>query len=177
MDNRNLSVDLVKIVAMVGVMSLHSMKQYAIPDQFGLADVLYKTAVVSMPLFFMVSGYLLIGREQVCYCYSFRKIWGIVRFVSTIVILYWIVRSVYHFRFDFMDLARSLLRPYFQKGPFGIFWYFGSMIILYLFYPLMNSLYHKRRNLYLGVMIAMLMVCYTLFIGNLLGGGIPDICQ
>ena len=74
--DRNLSIDLIKIVAMFGVMCLHSTHSYSSLGQFCFADILYESAVVSMPLFFMVSGYLLIGRENIDYKYSFRKIIG-----------------------------------------------------------------------------------------------------
>ena len=51
---RNLGVDLVKIIAMLGVIALH-VEHRLIPesgDNFSLASFLYKTSVISIPLFF-----------------------------------------------------------------------------------------------------------------------------
>ena len=71
---RNLSIDFIKTIAMLGVICLHTTYQYIQPGTFGLADVLYESAVISIPLFFMVSGYLLLGRENLSYKYSLNKI-------------------------------------------------------------------------------------------------------
>lgn len=169
--NRNLSIDLVKIVAMFGVMCLHSTHSYAIPNHFCFADILYESAVVSMPLFFMVSGYLLIGRPNVDYRYSIRKIIGIVRFVSIIVIAYWLIHSVHHLKFDLVELAKSLIQPYFQSGIFSIFWYFGAMIIIYMLYPKLNYIYNKTPCLYSVISGVTLLCSYTMFIGNITVGG------
>ena len=174
--NRNLSIDLVKIVAMFGVMCLHSTHSFAIPNQFCFADILYESAVVSMPLFFMVSGYLLIGRPNVDYRYSIRKIMGIVRFVSIIVITYWLIHSVHHFQFDFKELVKSLIQPYFQQGMFSIFWYFGAMIIIYVLYPKLNSMYILKPYFYHIVLATTLLCSYTMFIGNITWG-VMDFCE
>ena len=105
--SRNLSIDLIKIVAMFGVMCLHSTHSYSIHGQLCFADILYESAVVSIPLFFMVSGYLLVGREKIDYKYAIRKVIGIMRFVSIIVFTFWLARSVYHLQFDFVELFKS----------------------------------------------------------------------
>ena len=169
--DRNLSIDLIKIIAMFGVMCLHTTYSYKIPGQFCFADLLYESAVVSIPLFFMVSGYLLIGREMVDYKYSFRKIIGIIRFVSIIVFAFWLARSVYHLQFDFIELLKSLVYPYIQRGQFYAFWYFGAMIILYLLYPVINVFYKSHKHMYLGILTISLLTSYTMFISNLVGGG------
>lgn len=168
--DRNLSIDLIKIVAMFGVMCLHSTHSYSSPGQFCFADILYESAVVSMPLFFMVSGYLLIGRENIDYKYSFRKIIGIIRFVSIIVFAFWLARSVYHIQFDFIELLKSLVYPYIQLGQFGIFWYFGAMTILYLLYPIINAVYNCNKQMYFVVLTIALLTSHTMFISNLVGG-------
>lgn len=168
---RNLSIDLVKIVAMFGVMCLHTTQLYFIPGVFCFTDILFESAVISIPLFFMVSGYLLLGRENADYRYAFRKVIGIIRFVSIIVFTFWLARSVYHLQFDFVELFKSLVYPYIQRGQFGVFWYFGAMIILYLLYPIINTIYNRHRNAYYALLSTTLLASYTMFISNLLWGG------
>lgn len=170
-ENRNLSIDLVKIVAMFGVMCLHTTHSYSIPGEFCFADILFESAVISIPLFFMVSGYLLIGREKSDYRYSFRKVFGIIRFVSIIVFTFWLARSVYHLHFDFVELLKSLVYPYIQHGQFSVFWYFGAMIILYMLYPAFNAIYKSHRYAYYGLTSLALLTSYTMFISNLIWGG------
>lgn len=68
---RLLSIDLIKVVAMCEVMCLHT--QYAYNETSTLAHFLYISAVVAIPLFFMTSGYLLLGRNNVDYQYAGKK--------------------------------------------------------------------------------------------------------
>ncbi|MBQ8059423.1 MAG: acyltransferase family protein [Prevotella sp.] len=64
MKERDYTLDLIKTTAMLGVIALHSMMYYITPGHTGLADILYDLGMTSMPLFFMVSGYLMIPRES-----------------------------------------------------------------------------------------------------------------
>ena len=66
-NNRNLSIDLIKIIAMLSVVGLHSTCDFINPEKFGMANILYRTFVVAIPLFFMVSGFLLLGRKNINY--------------------------------------------------------------------------------------------------------------
>lgn len=76
MNTRNSSIDLIKTVAMLGVIALHTTHNY-LGDSFNVSNVMYETGVISIPLFFMVSGYLLLGRNNVNYRYVSHKIFGI----------------------------------------------------------------------------------------------------
>lgn len=69
---RNYSIDLIKIIAMLGVISLHTTHNYL---EFFTGKILYETSVMSIPLFFMCSGYVLLGRQDVDYKYVVKK-WG-----------------------------------------------------------------------------------------------------
>lgn len=53
---RNLSIDLIKVIAMFAVIGLHTSKA---SEDWRIANIIYETDVVAIPLFFMVSGYLL----------------------------------------------------------------------------------------------------------------------
>ena len=93
MKNRLLSLDLIKLIAMFGVVCLHTeMSFYDNP----IAQFLYMTAVVSIPLFFMTSGYLLYGKSCVGCKYSIRKIIGIIRFVAIITVAFWLIYGCRH---------------------------------------------------------------------------------
>jgi surface polysaccharide O-acyltransferase-like enzyme len=59
---RNLSLDLVKIIAMFMVLALHININNKLPISFFLT-LNYCFACIAIPLFFMVSGYLLANKE------------------------------------------------------------------------------------------------------------------
>jgi len=93
MGQRLLSLDFIKLFAMFGVICLHTeMTYYENP----IARFLYTTAVVSIPLFFMVSGYLLYGKKNVNYQYSLRKMVGILRFVAIMTVVFWLLTGIRH---------------------------------------------------------------------------------
>lgn len=159
---RNQSIDLVKIIAMMGVMALHTClgKTNELPG-----FLLSRTFGLSMPLFFMVSGYLMQGR-CVDWRYSVQKIWGIIRFTFIICFSYWIVHSFRHGA-DMILFVKIWLGSFIQRGPFGIFWYFGSMILLYLLLPYYNKkemstvlFYPKTIAFLLGVVFCTFMADY-----------------
>ena len=55
---RNLSIDLVKIVAMCLVVALHTTYGFIKENSFeDVSFIIYNLGVIAIPLFFMVSGY------------------------------------------------------------------------------------------------------------------------
>lgn len=137
MNQRLLSLDLIKLVAMFSVICLHTeMSFYDNP----IARFLYMTAVVAIPMFFMTSGYLLYEKKSVDYHYTFRKIVGILRFVAIVTIAFWLLFGLRHGIPFWVFTFGSLL----QKGGLGIFWYFGAMILLYALLPLLHKLFHEN---------------------------------
>lgn len=72
---RNHNIDLIKIFAMIGVVELHCPSVFA-GREFDFVGQFYRFFVVSIPLFFMVSGYLLLGRKNINLRYSMKKFAG-----------------------------------------------------------------------------------------------------
>lgn len=169
MEARNISIDLIKMVAMLGVIALHTTHDY-INNVFGVANVMYETGVISIPLFFMTSGYLLLGREDVSYRYVFRKIYGILRFVFIISVVLWLAYSIKNeFSFDMSKMLYGFFGAFMQRGYLFVFWYFGSMIIIYLFYPLLNRIYRRNEKyLFVGVVLIFLLLCFVSFSINIM---------
>ena len=163
MSKRIQSLDVIKFIAMLGVMCLHSEKPfYANP----ISRFLYMTAVVSIPLFFLTSGYLLYGKDTVTYRYCLHKILGIIRFVAIITVCYWIVIGLKHGYHDFFG---STIGSLLQYGPFGVFWYFGAMIIIYALSPLLHYLYTSLPKVFFWVTIALLVIASAVFCLNFFG--------
>ena len=160
---RNQSIDLVKIVAMFGVISLHCcLGRLDNP----IAFVMSRLSGISIPLFFMVSGYLLVGKDG-NYKYTLRKIFGIIKFVFIITASYGIIYSIVK-GFDIKKILLFFFGSFVQKGPFWMFWYFGAMCLIYLFLPIL--LYMKRRVKYFFLKLLVLLVCidFIVFISTLL---------
>ena len=160
--NRLLSLDLIKLLAMFGVVCLHTeMAFYDNP----IAKFLYMTAVVSIPLFFMASGYLLYGKKNVTYKYSVKKIFGILRFVTIISVALWLLSGIRHGQ----PFFSSVLGCYFQKGNIPIFWYFGAMIILYSLFPLLHRIFREYPKFFILCTVFLCLLSNVIFIANFFG--------
>lgn len=75
-DTRKLLLDLIKIIAMCMVVCLHTTYQFICSNDIDVSFILYNSSVVAIPLFFMVSGYLLLGRSNITYKYPIQKNWN-----------------------------------------------------------------------------------------------------
>lgn len=158
--NREQSIDIIKIIAMLGVLSLHcNLGKLDNPVAF----VLSRMAGISIPLFFMVSGYLLF-KKQANYHYSAKKIMGILKFVFICSFCYWISQMIYHREFN-LNVVYIFSRAFIQKGFFWMFWYFGSMCLIYALLPLLKKCdikYHLFYPKLLGVLVCLDFVIFIL---------------
>ncbi len=172
---RNYSLDLIKFIAMCLVVCLHTTHYYIVPGVLNIEYILYNTSVVAIPLFFMVSGYLIIVKAKTTYRYVARKIWGIIRFILPVVGCWWIVHSLLA-GWSFRLLVDTLAGVLFQNGPFGIFWYFSALCILYIAAPLVHRL-ARRPKYYIAVLIVICMLQNLMFCLNLVDAGERGIFQ
>ena len=136
---RSQNIDLIKIIAMFCVIGLHSTYSYV--DTY-MGNILYRTSVIAIPLFFMVSGYLVLAKKDVNYNYIFRKCFGIIKYVFLITTVVWIVfgnRTI-------SDYLKTTFGCYLQKGIMGIFWYFGAMLLIYFMTPILNKILYLHNR-------------------------------
>lgn len=148
---------------MCGVMCLHTQAKYI---DTPIAHFLYITSVFSIPLFFMTSGYLLLGKGNVNYKYSSKKIIGILRFVFIMTILIYLVSGLHHGTSFLNATVSSLI----QRGQLGVFWYLGAMIIIYVLLPALDYLYRQIFKLFMCLCIFLLLFSSTVFALNFIGG-------
>lgn len=154
---RNQSIDLIKVVAMYMVLMLHTgvcRSSYSFP----YIPATFTIAGIAIPLFFMVSGYLLTSR-QTDYGYSLKKIWGITKFSFCICLIF---DSVKYLSTKTLDLSFPLC--WVKLGTFSIFWYFGAMILIYLLLPYLQRISHS--SWFEKILVFDLFLCLGLFFLN-----------
>ena len=138
---RNQSIDLIKVIAMFMVMALHTI----IRPMANIATFYVPTmSGIAIPLFFMVSGFLLIDKKS-DYKYSLKKIFSILKFVAIVCFVYYVVFMLRK-GFDIKDFPKLFIGSFVQRGGMSVFWYFGAMIIIYMLLPFINKLYKKYIN-------------------------------
>ena len=170
-NSRNLSIDVIKIVGMLGVIMLHSTHDFMSESGWDIASFMYKSAVVSIPLFFMVSGYLLIGRSNTGYVYVFKKIGRILRYVAIFIFSYWLLYSIVKVSFSIEKLFSIFYESFIAVGPFYVFWYFAAIMLIYLLLPIINHIFNRNSSIFIGITLLLLVVQDMVFLHNLTNGG------
>ena len=128
------------------VVGMHSRMHYLEYPTYDIAYYAFNSIFTpAIPLFYMVSGYLLLGRDNSDYDYVLKKIYGILRFTTIITLSFSLLTFVVRCQFDIKQLIVNVCLWPIQRGVMGIFWYFGAMIVLYLCYPILNKLYIQKR--------------------------------
>ena len=139
---RNINLDLIKVLACVGVILLHTtMIGFKETGSWNLLAYLYYLGTYSIPLFFMVNGYLLLGKKDITYSYILQKVKWILITVSSWTFIVWL------FKRDFtVNPIKKIIGSLLQKGDFSQFWFFGSLILIYLCLPILKKILNSKRS-------------------------------
>ena len=158
--NRNLSLDLLKILSCFSVVVLHvSGSVLKVESSYTVSHALYYAACIAVPIFFMVNGYLLLNKKELSYKYIFKKIinilvivfcWNLLIYVPMLFIGETINNPIY-----------SSIESLMQIGYFYQFWFFGSLIIIYLFVPIINKSF---KNIKKAILLTFTMISICLVI-------------
>ena len=150
---RNTNLDLLKIMACVGVVLLHTtMPGFKETGSWNYLTYLYYLGTYSIPLFFMVNGYLLLGKNEISYSYILQKIKWILVTVSTWTLIIWIYKR------DFPENPiKKVLGSLLQRGYFFQFWFFGALILIYLCLPILKK-FLKSKNRYLLILFVLVII-------------------
>lgn len=146
--NREIWLDVLKVCSAPLVVLIHTVGAPYANTQVGSAPwigylVLNTVPRCAVPIFIMVSGILLIGRE-----YSAAKVWRNVR-KALILLVVWNV--VYIFVQALLwgpseSILRQILSLPVKRGPSGHLWYAHFLVWLYLFAPIVSAVYRALTN-------------------------------
>ena len=147
MRKREYGIDLIKIIACVIVVAAHTLVITGRP----VHRVIVFNCSVAMPLFCMVSGYLMMRRSVLDYRYALRKIATIL----AVCFAWEVLHAAAHFAVyrELREFWVSFVLDFFQKGLFYHFWYMGALILVYLYMPLADKLYRRSKRGYLAVLL------------------------
>lgn len=145
---RNLGLDLLKIFSCIGVVVLHSTRPGFNSEHYNISAYLYYLATYAIPLFFMLNGYFLLNKKKLPYSYVFNKIRGILTIVFVWNMLIWVIKRDFNVN-PLMKIIGSLV----QKGYAYQFWFFGSLIIIYLTLPIVKKVLEKDYSYFVILLI------------------------
>ena len=127
---RNINLDLIKVLACVGVVLLHTtMGGFKETGSWNLLAYLYYLGTYSIPLFFMVNGYLLLRKREITYPYILQKVKWILITVSSWTFIVWF------FKRDFTtNPIKKIVGSLLQKGYFFsvlVFWCTNTYLFMF----------------------------------------------
>lgn len=131
---------------MFSVISLHCSVSFDKLDNHIVADIMKTWGLTGVPLFFMVSGYLTLGKDVSC-AYIIRKIYQIIRFVACFSFLYWLTFAIKHMDFNIIPLLKGCVFSFVNRGYFPWFWFLGSMSIIYISLPVLNCFFPINQQM------------------------------
>ncbi|MWW23651.1 acyltransferase [Algibacter lectus] len=179
---RNYTIDTLRTVATFLVILLHASTDYVTRGlnnktfdlSFWIGNLVDSFSRICVPLFVLISGMFLIGRnESFKQSYTKRASRILIPLISWSLI-YLFYRGTLNYidnnTFDLLTLAKSII----IGMPFYHLWYLYMLIGLYLFVPILNNNISKisRKNLwrlsFLLLIFGMLNTGYNLILGNAL---------
>lgn len=139
---KDINLDLLKVIACVGVVLLHTeMGGFKETGSWNFSTYLYYLGTYSIPLFFIVNGYLLLGKKEITYSYILQK----VKWILITVLLWTLI--VWLFKRDFsVNPIKKLIGSLVQKGYFFQFWFFGALILIYICLPVLKQFLNSKRS-------------------------------
>lgn len=145
------------------------------PDNSLLTWFLNGISVLCIPLFFMVTGYLLIERRE-GYGYVCRKLLSIARLGVVFTLIVMVIKRIGNplsiFSIGFVkDYVCQVYFSIFTAGYFWIFWYLWALGALYLLYPLLSRLAVEYGKSYALLLVFLGIVESVAVMVNLVSGG------
>lgn len=150
------NLDALKLMSLILVLCLHCADNYyyatGVNSLWSMTRFVYCCGVLAIPMFFMVSGYQLLGRKDVGYGYAWKKIGKILRaaflLYLLVVALKWLILDK---EIIVIDIPRQFCLNLFQKGDYGLIWFVGGLCLVYLAYPIINRIYREKKRQFLYV--------------------------
>ena len=161
--NRNLNLDLLRVISCIAVVGLHTLKW----DVSTLNSIIYYLQGFAVPIFIMSSGYILVNRKEISYIYIYKKILSILKIVCLWNLIIFLLRLIYKILITkqndlgIQDLFSSIYLSLIQKGFMWHFWYLGAMILLYLFVLLLSK-FTQNQKVKMRIWLTTLLICIAL---------------
>lgn len=162
--DRNLSLDILKILACFSVVILHVFGR-----KTNMGNIIfYYLATFAIPIFFMVNGFLQMNKENITYNYVIKKIVKIIIIIVTWNVLISLKNII--ISKEFINPIIGTMKSLLQQGTFYQFWFFGSLIIIYSILPKLHQFVSNNKKAYQTILLMLFFVCLIVDIINIILG-------
>lgn len=155
--NRIVGLDLLKIIACLGVVGLHTIGK----DSSEINRILYYLCGYAIPCFFMVHGYFILNKAELKCTYLIKKAMNFLLIILGWNFLLAIMKiCVNGDRINpFKEMIREMML---QRGFFFQFWYFGALFLLYCITPLLYKILHSSKKNIIAIIFLLIIICIDL---------------
>lgn len=157
---RNIELDLLKILSCIAVVILHVAGIIATRNsEYTVNSAIYYTAGFAVPIFFMVNGNLLLNKSNINYKYIIKKILNILFVIFLWNVLIFLAKLI--IKKEKINPFYASLNNLIQREYFWQFWFFGSLIVIYLMLPVIYKYWHDLK---IAVVITGSLISISVFI-------------
>lgn len=159
--NRDSNIDLIKVIACIGVVGLHTQEV----DTSIINTMVYYLCGFSVPAFFMCTGFFVLSKSKISIKYAYEKCKSIL-----LIIVLWnsiavcLMAGIENFFNKTIDqnivvlFLKEVLGCLFQKGLLWQFWYLGALAIIYVLISIFSK-YMKEINKKILIWIVLVLIC------------------
>lgn len=175
---RIIGLDVIKLIAMLSVVVSHSLNVLIVHHVDPVfTQICHSLTAGGVPLFFMVSGYLLLSRQNITPRYVAHKIFAITRYIAVVCLLYWSIIALIHWDYRLIgECFNEFCNTFVLSGTFTPFWFLWSMAMIYALLPLLHRLYTRHLRTFTYCTGALGVFCIILFVLLLFDCRISDRC-
>lgn len=151
MSKRNFNLDIIRCIAIICVICIHSMgklnESIDIPTiELNYIIHLFLSSIIYMgvPLFVMLSGALLLGKDDEPHDFlkkRFKRI--LIPFFIWSIIVFCLDKITNHQPFSIIDLTTEFSIKFLTNGVHGIYWYIYMLAGLYLLTPILQKVFRN----------------------------------
>ncbi len=158
--SRNFGLDLVKILACILVICLHSLTptSLVIKNNFFNSSIYY-SGTIAIPIFFMASSYFVLNKKNISFSYVLRRVIDILFIILGWVLVYSICQLIVTHRFIFLEELKGTAFISTSNNHFYHFWFFWALIFMLILSPLLWYILHHNFKSYLFLTFILTLIC------------------
>ena len=162
-NKRNLEIDFIKIVACIGVVFLHTIGLKS--NKFN--NFIYYIGTISIPLFFMVKGFMILNKTEMNGKYILKKILRILYIVTIWNIIDYMI--IFYKKRNTDNIVIQIIKSLLEKGNITWFWFMGALILIYICTPVLYKILHNEK-INTKFLIFCVSICELIYIINIMFG-------
>lgn len=158
---RNYGIDLIKIIACVLVIVLHSLNPTTPAVEHNIIRLsIYYIGTLAIPIFFMASGYFVLNKKNISYFYSFLRIKNIFIILFSWILLFSVIYFIIKHKFCFFNEMKGSIFANVAHSHFYHFWFFWALMIMLLIAPMLAWILRKSFKYFLVLTIIVTVICW-----------------